>query len=146
MEVGGWLRSIGLAQYEAAFREHNIDAEILPELTEADLERLGISLGHRKRLLKAIRALQIEAPASEPAVEHISSPESDPLQLPERRQLTVTFCDLVGSRALSTRLDPEDLGEVTGAYHCTAAETVRMQAFSSNHRITPRPWLEEKCA
>jgi len=62
LEVGDWLRSLGLAQYEAKFREHELDAEVLPEQTEADLQSLGIPLGHRKRLLKAIRALQTEAP------------------------------------------------------------------------------------
>jgi hypothetical protein len=78
MEVGGWLRSLGLAQYEATFREHDIDAEVLPELTEADLERLAISLGHRKRLLKGIRALQTEAPASEPAAQPLPHPHPTP--------------------------------------------------------------------
>ncbi|MBV8091979.1 MAG: hypothetical protein JO110_01855, partial [Acetobacteraceae bacterium] len=72
MEVGGWLRSLGLEQYEATFREHEIDAEVLPELAETDLETLGIPLGHRKRLLKAIRALQPEAPASVPAPTPVS--------------------------------------------------------------------------
>ena len=125
MEVGDWLRSLGLAQYEAAFREHDIDVEVLPELAEADLERLGVSLGHRKRLLKAIRALQTEAPADEPPAKPITSTAPDSSHAAERRQLTVMFCDLVGSTALSTRVDPEDLGEVIGAYHRTVAETVR---------------------
>ena len=119
MEVGVWLRSFGLAQHEAAFREHEIDAEVLPELTEADLQSLGIPLGHRKRLLKAIRALT-EVPESEPAVE----PTTSPSHLAERRQLTVMFCDLVGSTALSARLDPEDLREVIGGYQRRVAETI----------------------
>ena len=124
MEVGDWLRSLGLAQYEATFREHEIDSEVLSELAEPDLEKLGIPLGHRKRLLKAIKALQVEA-SSEPPLQPITSTPPDPPHLAERRQLTVMFCDLVGSTALSTRLDPEDLGEVIGAYHRTVAETVR---------------------
>jgi class 3 adenylate cyclase len=123
VEVAGWLRSLGLAQYEATFREHQIESEVLPELAEVDLEKLGIPLGHRKRLLKAIRALQTEAPASEPARAAPASPAS--LATAERRQLTVMFCDLVGSTALSARLDPEDLREVIGTYHRTVAETVR---------------------
>jgi class 3 adenylate cyclase len=118
MEVGGWLRSLGLAQYEATFREHEIDADVLTELAEGDLQSLGIPLGHRKRLLKAIRALQGEAPQSTPA-------PLDAPHLAERRQLTVMFCDLVGSTGLAARLDPEDLREVIGAYHRSVAETVR---------------------
>jgi len=114
MDIGDWLRSLGLDQYEATFREHDIDAEVLPELTEADLERLGVSLGHRKRLLKAIRALQTEEPARELAAQPMTPPVPDPSHLAERRQLTVMFCDLVGSTALSARLDPEDLREVIG--------------------------------
>ena len=125
MDIGDWLRSLGLDQYEATFREHDIDAEVLPELTEADLERLGVSLGHRKRLLKAIRALQTEEPARELAAQPMTPPVPDPSHLAERRQLTVMFCDLVGSTALSARLDPEDLREVIGTYHQAVAETVR---------------------
>ena len=109
MEVESWLRSLGLEQYEATFRAHEIDAEVLPELAETDLEKLGIPLGHRKRLLKAIRALQPEPPVSEPAKPPVSLPAPDPRHLAERRQLTVMFCDLVGSTALSARLEPEDL-------------------------------------
>lgn len=130
MEVGGWLRSLGLAQYAATFREHDIEADVLPELTESDLERLGISLGHRKRLLKAIKALQVEVAAREPALP--SAPQSPPLA--ERRHLTVMFCDLVGSTAMSARLDPEDLREVIGGYHRTVAETVgRFDGFVAKY-------------
>lgn len=117
MELGVWLRSLGLAQYEAVFREYDIDVEVLPELTEADLAGLGISLGHRKRLLKAMRALQAEPAVAVPAI--------DSSHLAERRQITVMFCDLVGSTALSARLDPEDLREVIGSYQLTVADTVR---------------------
>ncbi len=132
MEVGGWLRSLGLAQYEATFREHDVDAEVLPELTEADLQSLGIPLGHRKRLLKAIRALQTEAPASQPAVEPITPRAPNSSHLAERRQLTVMFCDLLGSTALSARLDPEDLREVIAAYHRAVADVVRSLVLSRN--------------
>src|ERR1700686_1928285 len=87
MDVGGWLRGLGLEQYEAAFRENEIDGEVLPELTEGDLEKLGIPLGHRKRLLKAIKALGTAAPAPASAVPRTDSHED----YVERRQLTVMF-------------------------------------------------------
>src|SRR5215472_4934334 len=116
MDVGGWLRSLGLGQYEALFRASEIDADILPELTEVDFEKLGVPLGHRKRLLRAISGLG--APGL-----HVAAGGS-PLPFPppragegrvgaeaERRQLTVMFCDLVGSTALSVRFDPEELRE-----------------------------------
>jgi predicted ATPase/class 3 adenylate cyclase len=120
MDVGGWLRSLGLGQYEALFRASEIDADILPELTDVDLEKLGVPLGHRKRLLKAISGLA--APETSPAPS--ASTGAKPHDAAERRQLTVMFCDLVGSTALSARFDPEDLSEVIGAYHRMVAETV----------------------
>ena len=105
-EIETWLDEIGLAQYANAFAENAIDFEILPDVTEADLEKLGVALGHRKRILRAIAALSgatAVAPARGPAL-----PQSEP----ERRQLTVLFCDLVGSTALAATLDPEDLRDV----------------------------------
>jgi class 3 adenylate cyclase len=113
MDVGDWLRSLGLAQYEAIFRESDIDAEVLRELSESDLERLGVSLGHRKRLLKAIANLGATESLAKPANPAPTSPSTDAA---ERRQLTVMFCDLVGSTALSSRLDPEDMRRVIRAY------------------------------
>src|ERR1700681_3294988 len=105
MDVGGWLHSLGLEQYEAAFREHKIDNEVLPELTDGDLKDLGVPLGHRKRFLKAIRALgateKEKLPSNQPA-----APAQLCVDAAERRQVTVMFCDLVGSTALSARLDP----------------------------------------
>src|SRR6516164_8935619 len=101
MSVGGWLRSFGLGQYEALFRASEIDADILPELTDVDLEKLGVPLGHRKRLLRAISGL--------PAAETSAAPSASTGA--KRRQLTVMFCDLVGSTALSARFDPEELRE-----------------------------------
>jgi class 3 adenylate cyclase len=109
-----WLRKLGLEQYEPAFRENKIDADLLPSLTAEDLKDLGITLvGDRRRLLGAIAALQ-PAPAVEP-----TAPDAKPAAKvdAEGRQLTVTFCDLVGSTALSGRLDPEDLREIIGRYH-----------------------------
>jgi class 3 adenylate cyclase len=126
MDVGGWLRSVGLEKYEAAFRENEIDETVLPSLTHEILKELGVTaIGHRLKLLDAIAALRAEA--SEPA------PPSDlPLvtdkaakDTAERRQVTVTFSDLVGSTALSARMDPEDLREVISAYQRCVAETVR---------------------
>src|ERR1700751_6153681 len=102
MDVGTWLKSLGLGQYEALFRASDIDADILPELTEGDLEKLGVSRGHRKRLLKAPSGL---AAADTPAARSAST-GSQPHDAAERLQLTVVFCDLVGSTALSARFDP----------------------------------------
>src|SRR5271157_1558698 len=114
MDVGVWLRSLGLGQYEAAFRESAIDAEVLLELTDADLEKIGVPLGHRKRLLKAIAGLGATETAAKPVSAAPTPPSS--IDAAERRQLTVMFCDLVGSTALSARLDPEDMREVIRAY------------------------------
>ena len=110
MDISTWLRGLDLAQYEPVFRENAIDTETLPELTEADLEKLGVVLGHRKRMLRAIAALDTQPSVPPPA----AAPHAEGA---ERRQLTVMFCDLVGSTALSTRFDPEDLRELIGAYH-----------------------------
>ena len=120
MDVGGWLRNLGLGQYEALFRASDIDADILPELTEVDLEKLGVSLGHRKRLLRAISGLAAPETSAAPS----ASTGATPQDAAERRQLTVMFCDLVGSTPLSTRFDPEDLREIVGAYHRCVADTV----------------------
>src|SRR5215471_14364210 len=119
MDVGGWLRSLGLGQYEALFRASEIDADILPELTDVDLEKLGVPLGHRKRLLRAISGLATAEPLAAPS----ASTGAKPHDAAERRQLTVMFCDLVGSTSLSGRLDPEDMRGIIGAYHRCVAET-----------------------
>ena len=121
MDVGGWLRSLGLSQYETLFRQNDIDAEVLSELTDGDLEKFGVSFGHRKRLLKAIASLGSTEAAAKPA-------NPVPLQtfpdVAERRQLTVMFCDLVGSTAMSARLDPEDMREVVGSYQRLCADLI----------------------
>ena len=114
MDIGGWLRGLGLEQYEAAFRENAIEFDVLPELTDLHLKDLGVSLGHRLKMLRAIRELAGEAfVKAQPTV--VAEPK--PHDAAERRQLTVMFCDLVGSTALSARLDPEDMRDVIGAYH-----------------------------
>jgi class 3 adenylate cyclase len=117
MDVGVWLRSLGLGQYEAAFRDNEIDGEVLPNLTAEDLKDLGVSIvGHRRKLLLAIGALSA-APAPLPPVAKAVAEPTPAAAFAERRQLTVMFVDLVGSTALSARLDPEDMREVVGAYH-----------------------------
>jgi class 3 adenylate cyclase len=103
MDVAAWLRGLGLERYEAAFHDNEIDWEALPRLTAEDLKDLGVVLGsHRRRLLDAITALRRETGPQRSATDQVISTA-------ERRQLTVMFCDLVGSTALSARLDPEDL-------------------------------------
>ena len=105
MNVRTWLKDLGLAQHAELFEQNDIDAEVLSALTEADLQSLGLSLGHRKKLLKAIAALDpLDAVAAPPPSEA------------ERRQITVMFCDLVGSTALSEQLDPGDLRDLMAAY------------------------------
>src|SRR5205807_10471184 len=109
-----------------AFRENAIDGEVLPELTADDLKELGVILvGHRRKLLAAVAALAAEPPRRDGAQSGASAP-SAPTPTPsvdaERRQLTVMFCDLVGSTALAARLDPEDLREIIAEYHRAVAE------------------------
>ena len=122
MDLGGWLRSLGLEQYEAAFRENAIDGAVLPDLTEDHLREMAIPLGARIKLLKAIAALNKRAETIPPTSIGSAAP---PVEGAERRQLTVMFCDLVGSTALAASMDPEDLREVISAYQKCAAETVR---------------------
>jgi class 3 adenylate cyclase/predicted ATPase len=124
VDVGAWLNRLGLEQYERAFRENDIDAEALRELTAEDLVDLGVSsVGHRRKLLGAIAALRYKAvpeiertgPLAAQVTNEISQDSTS--SSAERRQLTVMFCDLVGSTALSAQLDPEDLRDVIAAYH-----------------------------
>jgi class 3 adenylate cyclase/predicted ATPase len=121
MDVAEWLQKLGLERYEPAFRANEIDAKVLLSLTAEDLKDIGVTLvGHRRRLLNAIVSLRAEAGAA-------AGDESRDVPVPinaERRPLTVMFCDLVGSTALSARLDPEDLRDVIGAYHRAIAEIV----------------------
>ena len=118
MDIAAWLRELGLERYEQAFRENEIDAEILPKLTADDLKDLGVTtVGHRRKLLEAIAALAepASAPQAEPSAPAEAAPRARPAEA-ERRQLTVLFCDLVGSTELAARLDPEDMGAVIRAY------------------------------
>jgi len=128
MDVAAWLRGLGLEQYAQLFRDNDIDGEILCGMTSEDLKELGVSsFGHRRRLLNAITALGGEPPTrdvAQSATSATSAPTSPPPIDAERRQLTVMFCDLVGSTALAARLDPEDLREVIAAYHRAVTEIV----------------------
>ena len=127
MDVGGWLRGLGLGQFEATFRESEIDFDVLPELTEPDREKLGVPLGHRKRLLKAIASLGATAalgpaPAQPPTAQAIAPPT--PETAGERRHLTVIFCDLVDSTGIAARLDAEEWRDLVGAYLDAATAAV----------------------
>ena len=129
MDVVVWLRSLGLGKYEAAFRENEIDETVLPSLTHETLKELGVTaVGHRLKLLDAIAALRGNAsgkPTSVDPATTSSAPSARPEDHAERRQVTVMFSDLVGSTALSARMDPEDLREVISAYQKCVAETVQ---------------------
>src|SRR3954449_63353 len=119
MDVAEWLRALGLDQYEAAFRANDVDAEVLPTLTAEELKDIGVSsIRHRRRLLEAIAAVRLQATPGEPPIQVSSSPTlTQPTgNTAERRPLSVMFCDLIGSTALSARLDPEDLQAVIGIF------------------------------
>ena len=113
-QIAEWLEKLGLGQYAQRFAENDIDPSVLRDLTDHDLEKIGVSLGHRRKILRAIVELDEIGPRPAPT----------PRAEAERRQLTVMFTDLVGSTALSTRLDPEDLREIIGAYHRCCAEQI----------------------
>src|SRR5438270_3350861 len=122
MDVVAWLRGLGLEQYAPAFRDNDVDREVLPALTSDDLISIGVtSVGHRRKLLAAIASLD----ATPPAATVMAAPRDAPAPADaERRQLTVMFCDLVGSTPLSARLDPEDLREVIAVYQRAVAQVV----------------------
>ena len=126
MDVGSWLRRLGLEQYEATFRQNNVDETVLPSMTAEDLKDLGVgSVGHRRKLLDAIAALRAEASPPTPLSDAPLATDQAAKDTAERRQVTVMFSDLVGSTALSARMDPEDLREVISAYQGCVAEIVR---------------------
>jgi class 3 adenylate cyclase/tetratricopeptide (TPR) repeat protein len=118
-QIADWLKTLGMSKYAECFAANDIEIDILPELTDHDLERLGVSLGHRRRILRAIRELggpTTAAPQTAATASHDSA---------ERRQLTVLLCDLVGSTALSVKLDPEDLRGIIASYHRCCAELIK---------------------
>ena len=117
--IGEWLASIGLSEYTQRFDENYIDPSVLPDLTDQDLKDLGVPLGHRKKMLRAIAELRR---ASARKLQTAAEPAGR--EYAERRQLSVMFCDLVGSTALSARLDPEDMRQVLGLFHGRIAEVI----------------------
>jgi class 3 adenylate cyclase/tetratricopeptide (TPR) repeat protein len=123
-QVADWLEKLGMSEYAQRFAENRIDLGILPDLTEQDLKDLGVPLGDRRKILRAIGNL---AGAALVQREPRTATEPGPQDAAERRQLTIMFCDLVGSTALSTRLDPEDLREIISAYHRHCAEVIVKQ-------------------
>jgi class 3 adenylate cyclase/predicted ATPase len=122
VDIKQWLEGLRLGRYAQSFADNGIDLDVLPDLTEADLERLGLSLGDQKRLLRARRGANFSAASTLAPVASTSSTAETRV---ERRQVTVMFCDLIGSTALSARMDPEDLRELISAYHKCVAETAR---------------------
>jgi class 3 adenylate cyclase len=119
-KIDQWLEELGFGRYAAVFSDNDIEFDVLPDLSDADLAALGVSLGHRKKLLRAIAAL------GEPGAEATAPPPPPPrtIALAERRHLTVMFCDLVGSTELSTRLDPEDLRDVMQRFQECCVEVI----------------------
>ncbi len=129
-EIAEWLKALGMPEYTERFAENGIDVSVLRHLTDQDLKDIGVLLGHRRKLLSAIAELVGAVPAAPGA----TSAEPKLHDVAERRQLTVLFCDLVGSTALASRLDPEDLREIIGVYHGCVAETVtRFDGFVAKY-------------
>jgi class 3 adenylate cyclase len=120
-EISDWLGKLGMSEYAERFAENRIDLSVLPDLTDQDLEKLGVVLGDRRKMLRAIRELAGSTPSAQELV--LAAPK--PQDVAERRQVTVMFSDLVGSTALSARMDPEDLREVISGYQKCVAETVQ---------------------
>jgi class 3 adenylate cyclase len=135
MDLGCWLRRLGLEQYEAAFRENAIDGTVLPSLTVEDLKELGVgAVGHRRKLLNAIAALRADADVKAASPDASTTIDESAKDTAERRRVTVMFSDLVGSTALSARMDPEDLREVISAYQKCVTETVhRFDGFVARY-------------
>ena len=120
-DLAEWLEKLGMSEYAQRFAENGVDVSVLPHLTDQDLKDVGVLLGHRRKMLAAIAELvgAVQAPP-QPALTELK-----PQDTAERRQVTVMFSDLVGSTALSARIDPEDLREVISAYQKVVADTVQ---------------------
>src|SRR6516225_6008890 len=129
-QIGDWLAKLGMSEYARRFAENRVDLSVLPDLTDQDLEKLGVLLGDRRKILRAIADLK---PVEKPQLTtETAAPQAH--DTAERRQVTVMFSDLVGSTALSARMDPEDLREVISAYQKCVAETVqRFGAFVAKY-------------
>ena len=125
-EIADWLDKLGMSEYAQRFAENGIDFSVLPDLTDQDLEDMGVVLGHRRKILRAIAELTDAGKAAQrPTAPAEATSAVRPQDSAERRQVTVMFSDLVGSTALSARMDPEDLREVISAYQKCVAETVQ---------------------
>jgi class 3 adenylate cyclase len=126
-QIADWLEKLGMSEYAKSFTENRIDFSVLPDVTDQHLKDLGLPLGDRLKMLRAIRELSGTLSAS-------PQPEARTQDTAERRQVTVMFSDLVGSTALSARMDPEDLREVISAYQKCVAKTVqRFGGFVANY-------------
>src|SRR3984957_6546016 len=121
-QIAGWLEKLGMSEYTERFAENGIDISVLRDLTDQDLKDIGVLLGHRRKILRAIGELSSAAPLTTEAVVGTEPKAQDTA---ERRQVTVMFSDLVGSTALSARMDPEDLREIISVYQKCVAETVQ---------------------
>ena len=132
-QTADWLEGLGLGQYAQRFAENDISFSVLPDLTDQDLKDIGVSLGHRRQLLRAIAELtgrEKDAPKAAVA----TAPSAAPQDTAERRQVTVMFSDLVGSTALSARMDPEDFREIISSYQkCVAATVERFGGFVAKY-------------
>ena len=122
-QIADWLQKLGMSEYAQRFAENRIDLSVLPDLTDQDLEKLGVLLGDRRKILRAIADLKTTEKPTLQLATVIAAPQTR--EAAERRQVTVMFSDLVGSTALSARMDPEDLREVISAYQKCVAETVQ---------------------
>ena len=122
-QVADWLQKLGLGKYDQRFAENDISFSVLPDLTDQDLKEVGVSVGHRRQLIRAIAELPGEDTVAPNAAKRNASIFA-PRVAAERRQVTVMFSDLVGSTALSARMDPEDLREVISAYQKCVANTM----------------------
>src|ERR1700733_13980796 len=131
--IADWLESLGMSEYAQRFADNAIDLSVLPDLTDQDLEKIGVLLGHRRKILKAIAALYSSTPAQSDAAKAIelsTAPSTRPLPIDasgatgERRYLTVMFCDLVGSTGISAKLDAEEWRDLVGSYLGAASAAV----------------------
>ena len=139
-EISDWLEKLGLGQYAKGFAENDISFSVLPDLTDQDLKEIGVSLGHRRQLLRAIVELNSREKDAPKVIGPAASLASQ--DTAERRQVTVMFSDLVGSTALSARMDPEDLREIISAYHFSAicstlrtSEPKNLRAFGAGANL-----------
>src|SRR5713226_1237035 len=134
-QIADWLEKLGLGQYARRFNENGIDLSVLPDLTDQDLEKLGVLLGHRRKLLRAIADLKdVEKSTPADAIATVAHAVPHPLDSAERRQVTVMFSDLVGSTELAARMDPEDLRDVISAYQqCVSGTVGRFGVFVAKY-------------